>query len=229
MVLEVDRRIVLIDCGTNPIVRLRQVGIDAVQVTDLLLTHFHPDHVGSLPLFLLNSWLLGRKDTLRVYGLAEVLERARKMMELFDWQEWPGFFPVSFFPVSPKTRATVLQTDEVRILSSPVTHMIPNIGLRFESLKTGRALAYSGDTMLCTAVIDLADQAEILIHEAAGDVFGHSSAEQAGQVAHQAGVKHLYLIHYPNWDSDPFVLIQQARQAYAGLVELARDLMVIDL
>jgi len=64
MALVGDERLVLIDCVNNPIVRLRKAGLDVEDITDLLLTHFHPDHVSGVPLLLMDLWLLGRKKEL---------------------------------------------------------------------------------------------------------------------------------------------------------------------
>ena len=45
MLLVGEERTVLIDCVTNPIHTLTKLEIDFNDVTDLVLTHFHPDHV----------------------------------------------------------------------------------------------------------------------------------------------------------------------------------------
>jgi ribonuclease Z len=123
----------------------------------------------------------------------------------------------------------VLETSEFRILASPVEHMIPNIGLRVELPSSEQVLAYSCDTMPSAAVIDLADQADWLIHEATGNVLGHTSAAQAGEIARKAGVKKLYLIHYQTWDFDASGLVQEAQRHFAGPVELARDFAQIEI
>ncbi len=229
MVLLGEHKTVLIDCGTNPVVGLRQADINPLSITDLIITHFHPDHVSGLPMFLMDSWLLGRKEQLNIYGLATTLEKARQMMALFEWQMWPGFYEVNFIPVSASVRVPVLQTSDFRILASPVEHMIPNIGLRVEFPGSGQVLAYSCDTMPSQAVIDLADQADWLIHESTGDALGHTSAAQAGEIARKAGVKKLYLIHYQTWDFDASGLVQEAQRQFAGPVELAWDFAQIDI
>jgi len=229
MVLVGEARLILIDCGSNPLVRLKNVGLQALDVTDLILTHFHPDHISGVPLFLLDSWLLGRQAPLKIFGLEPTLERLRQMMALYEWHAWPGFFPIEFQPVLEDEMAIVLESNDIKILASPVDHMIPNIGLRIEARKSGRVLAYSCDTSHSEAVIRLGRGADVLIHEAAGRMFGHSSAAQAGEVARQAGVQKLYLIHYHTWDFDPRPLVEEARQAFPGSVELAVDFQRIGI
>lgn len=43
------QRLLMIDCVNSPIVRLSQAGLNVDDLTDVLLTHFHPDHVSGVP------------------------------------------------------------------------------------------------------------------------------------------------------------------------------------
>lgn len=219
--------VVLIDCVGTPAVRLQQAGIDLLDVNDLILTHFHPDHVSGVPLLLMNMWLAGRKHPLHVYGLHHCLKRLEDMMGAFGWENWPDFYPIAFHRLPETEDVELLTAPDVTIRSSPVRHLLPNIGLRID-IAEGRSLVYSSDTEPCPALIRLAEAADVLIHEAAGASVGHSSARQAGEVAQRAGVGRLLLIHYAP-SEEPDQLLAQARSAYDGPVELARDFMRISL
>lgn len=222
-------RTILVDCVSNPIVRLEQAGVDLDDLTDIVLTHFHPDHVSGMPLLLMDMWLLGRTRPLNIYGLHYTMDRLEGLMGFYGWAEWPNFFPVGFYRLPQAEMAQVLDCDDFRIYSSPVHHMIPTIGLRVESKNPGRVLAYSCDTEPCDETVRLADGADILIHEAAGAFFGHSSAEQAGEIATRAEVGKLYLIHYPTGRFASGDLVEEAAKTYKGEVLLARDFMTIEL
>ena len=215
---------VLIDCGSRPLIRLKEAGLDFRDLTDLILTHFHPDHVSGVPLLIQNMWQLRRTRPLNIYGLRHTLDRLGELLGFYDWNEWPNFFPVSFHQIPERSRAHVLDSQEFSITASPVRHFIPTLGIRIESLASGRVLAYSCDTEPCPEVIDLAREADFLVHEAHGEATGHSSAAQAGGIARQAGAKQLYLIHYPTWETDAEPLVQEASEGFAGPVFLARDL-----
>ena len=69
-----EQRQVLIDCTGSPVVRLKKAGIDLNSLTDIFLTHFHPDHVAGIPSLLMSMWLLGRRDPLNIYGLQYTLD-----------------------------------------------------------------------------------------------------------------------------------------------------------
>lgn len=228
MVLVGEERIVMVDCVNNPIHRLGQAGVDFMDVTDLVLTHFHPDHVSGVPLLLMDMWLRGRKMPVSIYGLHYTLDRMEKLMEMYAWENWPNFFPVSFHRLPASEKTILLNCAEFTVKSSPVHHLIPTIGLRFEFRTSHKVLAYSCDTEPCDEVVHLAEGADVLIHEASGASLGHSSAGQAGQIATRAEAGKLYLIHYPTGEYANGNLIAEACQHYQGEVGLATDFMTFD-
>jgi ribonuclease Z len=65
----------------------------------------------------------------------------------------------------------------------------------------GRKVVYSGDTAKCQNMIENAESADLLIHEATclheiiEDRQGHTSAREAGEIAKEADVKKLVLTH----------------------------------
>jgi ribonuclease Z len=220
-------RVVLVDCPGNPVLRLERVGVDFNAVTDLLVTHFHPDHISGAPLFLMDIWLRGRRRPLEIFGLADTLDRLEKVMELYGWDTWPGFFPVSFTRLPAAEMSPVLDCPDFKIFSSPVQHLIPTIGLRVE-FPGQRVFAYSGDTEPCEQVVRLAAGADVLIHEAAGGPPGHSSAAQAGEIAERAEAARLLLVHYPTGLYRTSDLIAEAQSVYQGQVSLAEDFTTLE-
>lgn len=229
LMLEGENSVVLIDCGSNPVVKMKRFGIHYERLTDMILTHFHPDHVYGVPILLMHMWLLGRRKPLRVYGINHCLERTEDMMLSFSWNTWPNFFPVAFHRVMERPRVLVLDNDDFRITAWPVKHYIPTIGLRIEIKSTGKVVGYSCDTEPIPNIIDIGRDADILLHEAAGAEPGHSSAAQAGEIATEAGAKKLVLVHYNVWDTDTNVLVPEARTTFDGPVELAVDYTVYEI
>ncbi|MHC1785340.1 MAG: MBL fold metallo-hydrolase [Anaerolineaceae bacterium] len=221
------QKTILVDCAGNPMARMKQACIELDSIEDLVLTHYHPDHVYGVPMLLMGMWLLKRKKSLAVYGSLRTLSRLRKTMELYDWKNWKGFYEINFHNVPAKPLTPILETPTMRVLASPVVHLIPTIGLRFEFLSEGWCAAYTSDTQPCPAVQGLARGVEVLIHEAMGDGKGHTSPRQAGETAAQAGAKRLYLIHYPTsvaaeeW-------VGQTRTAFSGSITMATDFMTIE-
>jgi ribonuclease Z len=224
---EVGQRTILIDCVGNPILRLQQAGIALDSITDLILTHFHPDHVSGAPLLLMNAWLLGRKAPLMLHGLSHTLERFKQLMDFYDWGSWPNFYDCIFYPIPKREMHPVISERDLKIYASPVQHIIPTVGLRIEWGEM--VLAYSCDTEPHPNVERLAAGADILIHEATGAIFGHSSAAQAGEIARRAAVGKLYLIHYHGGDDVNPRLVAEAQTAFGGPTDLATDFMEIPM
>ena len=102
MVVVGEDHTVLIDCPNNPLIRFQNAHVDMNSLGDLILTHFHPDHVSGVPQLLMNMWLIGRQQPLNIYGLQHTLVRIENLMSLYGWTDWPGFFPVKFFPLLEK-------------------------------------------------------------------------------------------------------------------------------
>lgn len=224
-----EERSILVDCVSNPVVRLEEAGVDFNDLTDIIITHFHPDHVSGVPLLLMDMWLMGRIKPINIYGLHFTMDRLESLMGFYGWAEWPNFFPVGFYRLPEVEKAFVLDCDDFKVTSSPVHHMVPTIGIRVESKKSKKIFTYSCDTEPCEQTVRLADGADILIHEAGGATFGHSSAEQAGEIATRAEVGKLYLIHYPTGRFAKGDLAAEARKTYQGEITLAKDFMTIEI
>ena len=103
--------------------------------------------------------------------------------------------------------------------------------------RPGRKLVYSGDTRPCAATIEVAQGADLLIHEA---TFGaeeadrasetlHATAGEAAQVAKMAGVRRLALTHLSaRYSRDAGTLLDEARQVFAETV-IAKDGLEIEV
>ena len=93
----------------------------------------------------------------------------------------------------------------------------------------GRKIVYSGDTSKCDNLIQHAENADLLIHEATcsheiiEDREGHTSALQAGEIASEAGVKKLVLTHLSRrYQQDENKLLDEARNRFQN-TELGND------
>lgn len=102
--------------------------------------------------------------------------------------------------------------------------------------RRGRKMVYSGDTRPCNAVLRLAEDADILIHEATLDdslsdkayETSHSTPSQAAGIAREAGVKRLVLTHISGRYLHADELWKQAHSIFPA-VEVAEDFMEIQV
>lgn len=88
--------------------------------------------------------------------------------------------------------------------------------------RKGRKIVYSGDTKRCKEIIELARDADMLIHDATllsdeGELaadYGHSTALDAAEVALEAKVGVLALIHYSPRYKETKLLAEEARKVF---------------
>ncbi len=102
--------------------------------------------------------------------------------------------------------------------------------------RKGIKITYSGDTRPCDALVDLAKDSDILIHES---TFGdedqskavenwHSTAKEAAQIAKKAGVKKLILTHISTRYRKSDDLKKAAQKEFENTV-VARDFMTLEV
>lgn len=189
-------RFVVIDCGGDVVVQMLRAGLDPVGLDALILTHEHPDHISGYPLLIEKLWLMGRRDPIEVYGPAPTLETAEALFGLFNTHNWAGLPDRVLHPVALEDGAPVLDLEGLRLRAWPVDHPVPTIGLRIEA--EGSTVAYSCDTAKCDTVTQFSRGADVLIHEGTGSLPGvHSSALEAAEIALEAEVEELVLVHAP--------------------------------
>ena len=214
---------VLVECGGSPIQKLAQLGVELEDLRAVILSHQHPDHLYGLPALVQGLWIGGREAPLPVYGPKQALDRARALLELLELADREGMFAVEWFPVPLRHGREVGSWGNVRVTAAPAVHgSNDTLALRFENQSTGRAIVYSADTEPCDAVVQLAAGADLLIHEATGEHPGHSTPAGAAEVARDAGVTELALIHYPVRGVNLEAWRLQAAE-FPGPVTLARE------
>ncbi|MCX8172248.1 MAG: MBL fold metallo-hydrolase [Archaeoglobaceae archaeon] len=104
-------------------------------------------------------------------------------------------------------------------------------------IKRGRKLVYTGDTRPCDRTVEVAMNADLLIHDASFSEemknraieSGHSTAKEAGEVAKKAKVKKLILTHLSaRYSKDPEILLREAKEVFEN-VEIAKDFFKLEL
>ena len=102
--------------------------------------------------------------------------------------------------------------------------------------RPGRKIVYSGDTRPCMNLVRLAENADLLIHDATLDdelaekayEDGHSTPSQAAEIARKAGVDRLVLTHISARYKSAEKLLEQAKKVFPN-VFVAEDFMKIEI
>lgn len=158
---------VLIDCGASSLVALNRFAIDRNDIEIIFLTHFHGDHVGGLPSFLLEAnYVLKRTQPLTIVGPPSLKSRFADIMDV----GFPGTRNLKLnFPLQLKELEIGKRSEfgRLRLMPFHVQHddrAGPCLGFRFEA--EDKVFAYSGDTEWTNAVVDIGYEADLFVCEA---------------------------------------------------------------
>ena len=193
-----SKSLFLIDCGGDIIQRVLASNLDLSLFSGILITHEHADHVSGFPLFMEKIWLWGWHAPVPVYGPPSAISQAQRCFDTFDVSTWQNFPEIQW----REGIGTIIDDDSWKITTDWVDHSVPAVGARFECKETGTVIGFSGDTRPTDSVVKMAHKADILVHEATGSGPGHSTAEEAAEIAKRARANRLVLVHLPATLSD---------------------------
>lgn len=167
--VEQGSRRFLLDCGASSLVALRKAGIDRGAIDAILLTHFHADHFGGIPFFILDQQLnVKRTRPLLIAGPPGLRDWYARAMAL----AFPGERTLPFELTLHEVEIGVAQTLlGMAITPTHVKHddrAGPCLAYRIESggkATDGRTLCFSGDTEWTDALISAARGADLFICE----------------------------------------------------------------
>jgi phosphoribosyl 1,2-cyclic phosphodiesterase len=214
---ETINRIVIFDAGTG----IRKLGKEIVEqelnqnIINIIFSHFHWDHIQGLPFFA-PAYNKNQKIGILVMG------KERKFKDLkgiFSLQMQREFFPVELTAMGAQFEFLSLGDKETFygaiVTATPQFHKMPGGSYAF------RIEDESGVLVICTDIehmkgideniVDLARNADLLIHDGQytsdeykkHENWGHSTWEQAAEVAIRANAKKLVITHHdPDHDDD---------------------------
>jgi ribonuclease Z len=242
----------LVDCGRGVLMRAAAIGIGAANITALLLTHLHSDHITDLSDVITTRWVTTFTRTpLPVIGppgtgavVAATLaalgpDIGYRIAHHADITEPPAIEVHEF------RGGVVWEQGGVTVLAAPTDHrpVEPTIGFRIEY--DGASVVLAGDSVPCDSLDALAAGADALVHtvirkdlvqllppQRIRDILDyHSSVQEAAATAARARVSTLILTHYvppptPGQEEDWRAL---AATAFDGRIELGDDLHRVEV
>ena len=245
----IEGKPILLDCGRGALTQLVRAGIDPALVEQVFLSHLHYDHIIGLPDLLLGSWMVGRNTGVEVFGPAGTTAFVEGLLEAFkiDIQGRKATGTNSRFEVSTREidEGPVWETPAWKLDAVRVVHIPNSLGFRIDT--QDRSIVFSGDTRPCPALVELAKDCDLLIHEVlfspeleqTGAPAGrhrefihpewanrvrHTKPFQVGKIAAEANAGKLVLTHL--WsEKEEDRLKAEVAAHYSGEIVVARDLM----
>ncbi|HUS69545.1 MAG TPA: ribonuclease Z [Anaerolineae bacterium] len=219
-----------IDCAGSPFHKLLKVGADPDSLAGVILTHSHPDHIYGLPSLIHELWLHGRRDTLHIFANAATQRVAEALLDVFQLRAKP--VPLEFHIIPGDEGHLLLESESYWVHTSPVRHEVPTSAVRITSRENGRVAAFSADTSPCSELVALARGADLLFHECSVETPHpfHSTPEQVGELAAEADVGQVILVHcHRDLTKEPYLPVSEIRKRYQGEVRFAKDLEEYEL
>jgi ribonuclease BN (tRNA processing enzyme) len=146
ILLRTESGALLLDCGATTGSGLDALGVARDEIDAILVSHFHGDHFGGIPLLLLAALYEDeRRHPLRIAGPRGIERRVRELAGAMGHtlDHRPFGFPIQFEELSPGIAAEI---GPVRARAF-ATHHSPDSHPHGLVLETGRErIAYSGDT-----------------------------------------------------------------------------------
>ncbi len=157
----------LIDCGASSLIALKANNIDLNNINTILFTHFHADHFGGIPFFMLDAQFFSKRtQPLTIVGPHDLRSWYSRVMET----SFPGSsetktrFDVTFIELEERQPQSIGEITTTAYLVNHGNPGGPFFSYRIEC--ENRVLAYTGDTEWTEALIEAGRNADIFIAEA---------------------------------------------------------------
>lgn len=226
-----ERFRVLLDCGSGTLHGMARDGLPWRELSHIVLSHFHADHIGDLAPVIWALRGIGtvdegptRTEPLRIVGPRGLRMRMDGLATAFgDWLLEPGF-PLHIHEIRPG--ATWVDAPRgLALVAHRARHTPEALAWRLEA--RGARVGYTGDTGPLPGLGEFFRGVEVLVAECAvpdgTDLPTHYSPGTLAEMAARANPRLLVPVHaYPGLDPDALEGLV-ARGGYAGAVTPGRD------
>jgi ribonuclease BN (tRNA processing enzyme) len=234
VLLDTEKNLLLFDCGCGVLGRIYESRHDHKEIDAIILTHLHLDHVGDVLALIKANWLVGKTD-MRIYGPQGTQEWFEKTLDVYDYLR--DRFTVDITELSPGDEFVPEGTESkcnCNIRCAKTVHTENSLAYRIQS--KNKTVVYTGDTEPCKEVMELAEGADVLIHECSFPLgfpmTNHTTPDMLTLMMeeHPLTAGRLYLTHlYPQMQGHYREATGHIKKYYKSEVVIAKDLMVVEV
>ncbi len=245
----------VIDCGNGVARQMVLAKLKLASIRNVFLTHHHSDHNADYGNLLLLAWATDLAKRVDTYGPPPLAQMTRQFLALNDYDIRTRMADEGRPPLKDliavheiSAGGVVMQDENVKVTAALVEHppVEPAFAYRFDC--PDRSIVFSGDTLPSPNLVKLARGADVLVHEVmhlpsleqliASEpnaktlrehlIASHTTTEQVGRIATEAGVKTLVLSHfvpggYPFLKDE--IWFDAVRPHFSGNLIIGRDLL----
>jgi ribonuclease BN (tRNA processing enzyme) len=153
----------LFDAPPTLLPHLKRLGMSLTDIEVVFISHFHGDHFMGLPfLFLEYVYLTERRDDLFTVGPPGVEQKIEEFARLcYPEVTREAGYRRRYLEVRPGTDQYVNEIGFRALTMNHVPGRLECFGYRVHV--GGKTVAYTGDTMLCDEIFELAEGADVLV------------------------------------------------------------------
>ncbi len=245
----------IVDCGDGVARQMALAKLPVTHIKSVFITHHHSDHDADYGNLLLLAWETGLSRRVDAWGPPPLKRMTELFLEMdasdiqvrIADEGRPPLAPL-ISPHEITTGGPVMRDENVSVTAALVEHPLvkPAFAYRFDC--PDRSIVFSGDTRPSPNLVRLAKGADVLVHEVmylpaidrliAADpkaatlrrhlLDSHTTTEDVGRIATEAGVKTLVLSHFVP-GGEPAIPDEVWRAAvrphFAGELIVGHDLM----
>jgi ribonuclease Z len=235
-VVVAGQQMFVIDSGTGSTKNLSLMNLPPPRVSGIFITHYHSDHIADLGELMLQRWAAGASQSpVPIYGptgldqvvggfeQAYTLDRGYRITHHGPKVIPPAGFGATvhaFAVTKTGPNVTLIDQPDLQVTAFPVDHEPANPAVGYLFVYKGRRVVVSGDTAASPRVEQMAQGADVLVHEGLApnlvalqrqaalkygranmaaifhDILSyHTTPEQAAGIAERAHVRMLLFTH----------------------------------
>ena len=251
--LVVDGVTYVVDCGNGVARQMARALLPFRSLRAVFVTHHHSDHNADFGNLFLLLWAGGLDQPVDAFGPPPLQAMTTQFLALNAYDIATRIADEGRPPLAPLVRAhdvdapgEVYADARVRVRCALVQHppVVPAFAFRFDT--NDRSIVFSGDTAPCESLIELARDADVLVHEVMHEpsldvicarlpnatrlrqhlLDSHTTQEQVGTIAREARVRTLVLTHFVPADTvAPQAWREAAARHFDGEIVVGEDLM----
>ncbi len=236
LLVHTEDQLILVDCPGSIIQKIKKLDFDPRQITTILVTHIHPDHIYGLP-SLVHSLMLD-DGLIELYGSEETVHFCQDLLDLFHLRDEKIKTRIRFIPA--KVKKILGLSAPIEVFSLSVPHDSSSLALHFHFADLKKDLFYSGDSPVYPPLFDQASKTDYLIHDcsAPSRFFEqypslyemHTHSLDLGKLCQDAEVRCLIPCHFfGELDFSLSEIEKEIRENFSGELIIPKDFTKITL
>lgn len=238
LLIKTEKELILIDVAGSLIKKLEQLNLDFRKISQIFLTHSHPDHIYGIISLLHSQYRL--KNKVHIYAHPKVIKLLKTLRRIFALEDTTKFPKVIYHKIKANSKKPFYNSGHLRVSAFEVKHTLESLGFKFFFKKIKKTLLYSGDTALSLNLIKEAYGIDFLIHDCFSperifkkhpEIYKmHTSGLLLGKIASACQIKILMPIHFASEVKYSLSeIMREIRENYKGKVIIPKDLETLKI